>query len=97
MGCLLGDGCGTLAPTTSFSTCDPELVEALVGAFDGVEPIAKGDYDYVLRREGPRRGPLTNPVTAQLRAAGVAGTRSSNKFVPELGRASCRERVCQYV
>ncbi|WP_454295206.1 PhoH family protein [Salana multivorans] len=84
LGLLLGDGCITTATTPSFSTGDTELVAALDRALVGVTPRATSEYDYVLRRTGPRRGGMTNPVTAVLRELGLAGTRSHTKFIPEV-------------
>ena len=85
LGLLLGDGCTTTSTTPSFTTSDPELAEALEDALPGVELHRKGDIDYVLRRVGGRRGGVivANPVTAALRALGLAEARSSTKFVPD--------------
>ena len=82
LGLLLGDGCLTTRTTPSFTTRDPELAAALEGSFDGIELVRKNEIDYVLRREGPRRGPMPNPVTVLLREAQLAGTTSATKFVP---------------
>jgi phosphate starvation-inducible PhoH-like protein len=82
LGLMLGDGCITTRTTPSFTTRDPELVDALEEALPEVELAAKGGYDYVLRRRGGGRGPVANPATVALRELGVAGTRSSTKFVP---------------
>jgi len=85
LGLLLGDGCLTTTTTPMFSTADPELALMLEMALDGVELVHKGRYDYVLRRRGGGRGGVivANPVTEILRQLGLAGTRSSTKFVPE--------------
>jgi phosphate starvation-inducible PhoH-like protein len=82
LGLLLGDGCLTTKTTPSFTTRDPELAAALGSAFEGIELVAKNEIDYVLRREGPRRGGLANPVTVLLRESMLAGTTSATKFVP---------------
>ncbi|MDQ3989900.1 MAG: PhoH family protein, partial [Actinomycetota bacterium] len=84
LGLLLGDGCLTTATTPSFSTGDPELATALDTALPDIELHRKSDVDYVLRRAGGGRGGLivANPVTAALRELGLAGTRSTTKFVP---------------
>ena len=84
LGLLLGDGCITTKTTPSFSTADPELASALEAALPGIELFQKNDVDYVLRNaEGHRGGVIvTNPVTAALRALGLAGTTSGTKFVP---------------
>ena len=85
LGLLLGDGCLTTSTTPSFSTGDPELALALEMNLGGIEAVRKGRFDYVLRnRAGGRGGVIVaNPVTAVLRELGLAGTRSSTKFVPE--------------
>jgi phosphate starvation-inducible PhoH-like protein len=84
LGLLLGDGCLTTKTTPSFSTSDTELAFALEGALDGIELRRKSELDYELRRVGGGRGGVivANPVTAVLRELGLAGTRSSTKFVP---------------
>ncbi|HEX6061575.1 MAG TPA: PhoH family protein, partial [Candidatus Limnocylindria bacterium] len=84
LGLLLGDGCITLRSTPSFSTADPELAAALEYSIPGVTVARKSDYDYILRRTGGSRGGVIvpNPATLILRELGIAGTRSSTKFVP---------------
>jgi phosphate starvation-inducible PhoH-like protein len=85
LGLLLGDGCLTTRTTPSFTTADPELAEALVERLDGIELKRKSAVDYVLRHVNGGRGGVifANPVTVALRELGLAGTRSSTKFVPE--------------
>jgi phosphate starvation-inducible protein PhoH and related proteins len=86
LGLLLGDGSITGRTTPSFSTADPELAESLEGALEGVQLVRKGEYDYILRNMDGHRGGVivTNPVTAAMRELGLAGTRSSTKFVPDV-------------
>ena len=87
LGLLLGDGCITTATTPTFTTMDSELAEALDAAIPEITLLRKGTSgDYVLRRTNATRGGLliANPVTVTLRELGLAGTRSSTKFVPEL-------------
>jgi phosphate starvation-inducible protein PhoH and related proteins len=85
LGLLLGDGCLTTSTTPSFTTGDPELALALEAALDGIELRRKSQVDYVLRHTAGHRGGVivANPVTAVLRDLGLAGARSSTKFVPE--------------
>jgi phosphate starvation-inducible PhoH-like protein len=85
LGLLLGDGCLTTSTTPSFTTVDPELADALEEALPGIELRRKGTVDYVLRHvEGHRGGVIvSNPVTLAIRDLGLAGTRSSTKFVPD--------------
>jgi phosphate starvation-inducible PhoH-like protein len=85
LGLLLGDGCLTTSTTPSFSTSDPELALALELNLEGIEPVHKGGFDYVLRnRSGGRGGVIiANPVTSILRELSLAGTRSGTKFIPE--------------
>lgn len=84
LGLLLGDGCLTTSTTPSFTTADAELAFSLELALDGIELAHKSRYDFLLRnRTGSRGGVIVeNPVTSTLRALGLAGTRSSTKFVP---------------
>jgi phosphate starvation-inducible protein PhoH and related proteins len=86
LGLLLGDGCLTTSTTPSFTTADPELAAALTEALDDVELQHKGSVEYVLRHAGGHRGGVivANPVTVELRKLGLAGTRSTTKFVPEM-------------
>jgi phosphate starvation-inducible PhoH-like protein len=85
LGLLLGDGCLTGTTTPSFATADPELAEALQEALPDIDVRRKSEVDYVLNRAGGGRGGVivANPVTAHLRELGLAGTRSSTKFVPQ--------------
>ena len=84
LGLLLGDGCLTTSTTPSFTTRDPELVDALEARLDAIELVRKSEVDYVLRHtEGHRGGVIVaNPVTATLRELGLAGTGSNTKFIP---------------
>ncbi len=84
LGLLLGDGCLTTRTTPSFTTADPELAQALEERLDGIELKRKSAVDYVLRNANGGRGGVivANPVTVALRELGLAGTRSSTKFVP---------------
>jgi phosphate starvation-inducible protein PhoH and related proteins len=86
LGLLLGDGCITTATTPSFSTGDLELALALERSTPTIELYRKTPTDFVLYRRGRggRGGVIVaNPLTAALRALGIAGTRSGTKFVPD--------------
>jgi len=85
LGLLLGDGCLTTKTTPTFSSAEPELAAALQDALEGIELVRKTEVDYVLRHAAGHRGGVIvgNPVTVVLRELGLAGTRSSTKFVPE--------------
>jgi phosphate starvation-inducible PhoH-like protein len=85
LGLLIGDGCITTKTTPTFTTADEELVGALESRLPAIELQRKSDVDYVLRDvEGHRGGVIVaNPVTVALRELGLAGARSSTKFVPE--------------
>ena len=62
LGLLLGDGCLTTRTTPSFTTKDPELARrARRPRSTGSKSGQKTEIDYVLRRDGPRRGPLRQP------------------------------------
>jgi phosphate starvation-inducible protein PhoH and related proteins len=86
VGLLLGDGCITGSTTPSFSSADPELVQALESSLEGVELTPRGGVDYVVRRlgGGGRGGVIVaNPLTVILRELDLWGTRSATKFVPD--------------
>jgi phosphate starvation-inducible PhoH-like protein len=84
LGLLLGNGCLATSTTPSFTTSDHDLAGALEDAVPGIELKWKGGYDDVLRHDHGHRGVIVaNPVTHALRELGLAGTRSSTKFVPE--------------
>ncbi len=89
LGLLLGDGCLTTKTTPSFTTTDPELVAELEAAMPpGIELTPRSDIDFVLRHAAGGRGGVivANPVTQILRDLGLAGTRSTTKFVPDVYR-----------
>ena len=101
LGLLLGGGCLTGSTTPSSATADPELAESLERALEGIVSSRRGtSYDYVLRHAAGGRGGLrtANPVMTAMRQLGLAGTRSSTKYVPELYKlnsAWIRLRVLQ--
>lgn len=85
LGLLLGDGCLTGSTTPSFSSEDPELVEALTTALPGVHARWKGGPDSVLNRirEQGDVATIENPVTHVLRELDLLGSRSHTKCVPD--------------
>jgi phosphate starvation-inducible PhoH-like protein len=84
LGLLLGDGCLTTSTTPSFTTRDPELAEALGAALPDIDPGPQELRRLRAPQRHRRRGGVlvANPVTVVLRDLGLAGTRSSTKFVP---------------
>lgn len=82
LGLLLGDGCFSCRTSPSFTTRDPELVDALQRLIPGILVRKKTDLDYVLVGRVGGGGRRTNPVTGALRQLGLAGTKSDDKFVP---------------
>ncbi|HEV2061731.1 MAG TPA: PhoH family protein [Solirubrobacteraceae bacterium] len=84
LGLLLGDGCLTAKTTPMFTTADRELAEALESSLDGVRLRRRNEVDYVLWHGGRGGVVVTNPVTRVLRELGLAGTRSSTKFIPRI-------------
>ncbi|MEE2852388.1 MAG: PhoH family protein [Actinomycetota bacterium] len=82
LGLLLGDGCLTCATTPSFATTDPELAESLERLIPGIEVRRKSAVDYILNRCRHEIAGRENPVTSALRQLGLAGKRSSTKFIP---------------
>lgn len=85
LGLLLGDGCITTKTTPTSTTADAELAQALESRLPGIELQRKNDVDYVLRHVDGHRGGVivANPVTVAVRELGLAGRRSSTKFVPK--------------
>ena len=83
LGLLLGDGCITLSSTPELTTADPELAEAVAAVVPGVRVVHRQRYQYALRSDGTNAGLLLrNPLSDGLEALGLAGTRSTTKFVP---------------
>jgi phosphate starvation-inducible PhoH-like protein len=97
LGLLLGDG-SLSARLTGFTTADPELIVAFEESIEGIELRRRSRFDYYFRRAGGSGLKVANPVMAGLRELGLAGTRSSTKFVPEpylYNSASVRLAVLQ--
>ena len=86
LGLLLGDGCLTGTTTPAFATGDAELAQALQRLLPGIEVRPEKGPDYALNRVTSPGEVMTieNPVTGVARLLGLAGARSSTKFVPEL-------------
>jgi phosphate starvation-inducible protein PhoH and related proteins len=86
LGLLLGDG-SLSTRTTGLTTADPELIVALEQDIKGIELRHRSRFDYYLRHTAGGQGlKVANPVVATLRELGLAGTRSTTKFVPETYR-----------
>jgi phosphate starvation-inducible PhoH-like protein len=65
-------------------TADPELIVALEQRIKGIEPRHRSRFDDHLRHMAGGQGlKVANPVMATLREPGLAGTRSTTRFVPE--------------
>jgi phosphate starvation-inducible protein PhoH and related proteins len=98
LGLLLGDG-HLSARMTGFTTADPELIVALEQSIKGIELRYRSRYDYYIRNTAAGQGlKVANPVLVNLRELGLAGTRSTTKFVPEpylYNSASVRLAVLQ--
>jgi phosphate starvation-inducible protein PhoH and related proteins len=83
LGLLLGDG-SLSARITGFTTADSELIVALEQSIEGIELRNRSGFDYYFRSTAAGQGlKVANPVNAMLRELGLAGTRSTTKFVPE--------------
>ncbi len=84
LGLLLGDGCISCRTSPSFTTCDPELVEALQRLVPKITVRKKSDIDYVLVGRVGKGGDvrIKNPITEAMRQLGLAGAKSDDKFVP---------------
>jgi phosphate starvation-inducible protein PhoH and related proteins len=83
LGLLLGDG-SLSAKMTGFTTADPELIVALEQSINGIELRYRSRFNYYVRPTSGGQGlKVVNPVLASLRELGLAGTRSTTKFIPE--------------
>lgn len=81
LGALLGDGY-LARRQVRMSTADAEVVGAIVGALPPeVELVWESGFDYRVTT-GRRGGRTVNPVLDVIRALGLAGCRSHEKFVP---------------
>ena len=83
LGLLLGDG-SLSAKMTGFTSTDPELILALEQSINGIELRYRSRFDYYVRPTAGGQGVrVANPVLVALRELGLAGTRSTTKFIPE--------------
>lgn len=101
LGLLIGDGClCAVNSTVSITTADHEIVDAiwlLARRFElSVRAVVKKDNAakaYYLGRKGPV-GSKRNPLSQALRALGLYGKTSWDKFIPErYKRGSIGERI----
>jgi replicative DNA helicase len=87
LGALLGDG-HLDGGSVMFSTADEEMLEhVLVGAGAGFELRAAGGYDYRLMQAGGAhrkgvQGVSRNGIKESLKALGLWGLKSEEKFIP---------------
>ncbi len=96
LGALLGDGhlCGG---AVMFSTADEQMLDRLLEAAGaGFELRASGGYDYrIVQAGGAHRkgvqGVSPNSIKEALKALGVWGLRSEEKFIPERYLLASRE------
>lgn len=80
LGLILGDG-GLTVRTPSFTTADPELIGSLGRLLPTNTRVTKmwGKYGYSITGSDG----FGNPVTGALRALGLMGLNSKQKFIPE--------------
>ena len=90
LGLLLGDGCITDKTSPCFTSADAELVDYLQSGLVemNLNFRRKSTLDYVITnplagKGGNKFEPIRNSLTQALRDLKLAGTRSSNKFIPE--------------
>src|SRR3546814_11854508 len=88
------------SPLMQFLHVD-DMADALVAAFEqnkpGVYNVAPDDYvtyQVAVEQSGCRKLPV--PSITPLLTKLISGVQNWNSFF-QIGRASCRERVCQYV
>ncbi|MGE3272569.1 MAG: DnaB-like helicase C-terminal domain-containing protein, partial [Chloroflexota bacterium] len=94
LGLLLGDGCFS---RLMVSTADAEILERVQARLGPeLQLVASGGVDYRIRRAGSRwqkgvQGVVPNPIRESLRALGLHGRRSHEKFIPEMYLMASRE------
>ncbi|CAM5524322.1 hypothetical protein GCM10010329_55360 [Streptomyces spiroverticillatus] len=82
-GLLLGDG--SFRHNLRFSSADDELIAAVrstVAPECELRPVPGSRCDFTIRMTGPKDGTRRNPVISELRALGLWGASSHDKFVP---------------
>lgn len=86
VGLLLGDG-GLSGGSVMLSTADDEIVEAARAAVEdeGLELVQASRHDYRITA-GNVGGDGCNPILSDLRALGLLGKRSPEKFIPDAYR-----------
>jgi len=89
LGALLGDG-GLSTRAVNFSTADLEMLTYLSEYLpEDITIKHKGGYNYTISTSNHR-----NSITQKLRALGLMGTKSFNKFIPEIYfTASVKDRL----
>lgn len=95
MGALLGDGSFSGNSTVRFTKPHKEIVETMRSRVPAGVVLSGADGEWRLRSESYRRGqPTSNLVTLAVRHCGLSGTRSEEKFIPEMYmRASRPQRL----
>jgi phosphate starvation-inducible PhoH-like protein len=80
LGCLLGDGSITKGVSPTFSTNDIEILEYFKLPFNyNIHKCGGDNYDYRLSLNDRK-----NTLTQQLEELNLLGTKSNNKFIPEV-------------
>lgn len=96
LGALLGDGDMTQA-TIRFSKTEEQILSLVRNALpEQVGMTYAGGCDWRLsKKDGKRGGTDSNPLTAAIRALGLAGCKSEEKFIPVMYMAADRySRLC---
>src|SRR3546814_15114455 len=79
----------------SLQRVNPEMER---GCEEGIDRcVALGDGNPILWCHDVGAGGLSNAIPELLHDSGVGGVIDLDKVPSEIGRASCRGRVCQYV
>src|SRR3546814_12322499 len=87
-------------------TLDGSTGEVMLGEVQTIQPELSGDFATLmswadkLRRMKVRANaetPVDARTAVKFGAEGIGLSRTEHMFFEEIGRASCRERVCQYV
>src|SRR3546814_15413544 len=88
----------TLFPYTTLFRSPREDDGVTVGRCGGVQPVLRGQPQPLRRDRRPiRLDPRADPVSTSWHGAWLRPEVLARQFRAEIGRASCRERGCQYV
>lgn len=91
IGFLIGDG-ALSGNAISFSTADEEILEKVKSCMDkNLNIVHTSKYDYLITSGRSQKEENTNILLLKMRALGLMGKRSEDKFIPDYFFSLCRE------